>query len=337
MPFTFTVPRRVYYLLFGITSQLFALHQLKQSTGNSWTIRNSIDNVSFHQNEIIANTDSHSRSPSRMIFFCYCDKSSTGTLAPSFIPALNKISEITPITTHTIKTQNAKDDRGGVLCEDEVERLVAESERLSVAASGIKSRFLIEVMYNHKFDQDCHKRRNLNITTKVLEPWSRGAHLVPFPQEINTRSIYDWGEVFHRNTKNNKCNIGNTKTLNTYRSKGGLTQVQNETCHMLHLPTIIFWAQGIHRKRRKDLGTNETLKEMLTHRLTYEEAKQELKNKTAFCGLVTFTTWKPMYAIDALVRHALCRLLTMQYKTCDALAQWKGEGILVIRSIHECC
>ena len=334
MPFTFTVPRRVYYLLFGITSQLFALHQLKQPTGNSWTIRNSIDNVSFHQNEIIANTDSHSRSPSRMIFFCYCDKSSTGTLVHSFIPALNKISEITPITTHTIKTQNAKDDRGGVLCEDEVERLVAESERLSVAASGIKSRFLIEVMYNHKFDQDCHKRRNLNITTKVLEPWSRGAHLVPFPQEINTRSIYDWGEVFHRNTKNNKCNIGNTKTLNTYRSKGGLTQVQNETCHMLHLPTIIFWAQGIHRKRRKDLGTNETLKEMLTHRLTYEEAKQELKNKTAFCGLVTFTTWKPMYAIDALVRHALCRLLTMQYKPCDALAQWKGEGILVIRSIH---
>ena len=326
----FTMRGRLSYLLFAITGQLFVLHQVKLYSPRA--ISDTPDNVSFQSNEIVAKTDSHSQSTNRMIFFCYCYPSSAGTLVPSFISALEKISEITPITSHTIKTHNKDGERGGGFCEDEVERLVVESERDSVAA-GASSRSFIEVFYNHGFDVDCHKRRNVNITTKVLEPWIRGAHLVPFPQEVNTRSIYDWGEVFHKNTK--VCNITDTKTLHTYRSKGGITQLHNETCHLLHVPTIIFWAHAIHRKRIQEFVTNETLKEMLTRRLTYEEAKQELKNKTRFCGLVTFTTWKRNYPADALVRHALCRLLTMQYKPCDNYAQWKGEGLLVMHSGNE--
>ena len=322
------------FFLLYVTAQLSMVAQVKQllypSIITDTSYPKDVVSSKFVRNNF--NSQSSVRY-NRIIFFCYCIEENNNVVG-SFVSALHKIADITPIATHPIKTQTAKDGEG-VVCEDEIDKLIARSEQDSIAMGGSgRSRFFVEVFYADRFDTECHKRRNIQITSKVVVPlqqqqsssWMGGVHLVgEAVLQVNTRNLHDWGEVFH--TKSKGCNIDDTNTLHTYRSKG-ISEQQNTGCNMIHIPTIIRWANDIHTKRRQDLvpSNNETLEEMLTHRLSYEEAKAELKNKTAFCGLVTLTTWKDMYPIDALVRHALCRLLTSQYKPCDALAAWKGES-----------
>lgn len=263
----------------------------------------------------------------RLLFFCHCEEKPH---IEAFALALQRIPTIAPQNTrmysHIIHSQSA-DDNTKVLCEDEIERLVGQ------AAAGQAS-VASQVFYSERFSTVCHKTRKINIPPLQVKghgqssfnhsagEWAGGAHLVAHSSEASITHLRDWGEVWQ--SKNVKCNPADASTLHTYRSRG-ITESQKQQCNVIHLPTIIRWALDIHKKRSLDLNSNESLKEMLTHRLSYDEAKAELRKKDKFCGLVTLTTWKDFYPIDALVRHALCRLLTRQYKQCDALAAWKGE------------
>jgi hypothetical protein len=270
----------------------------------------------------------------RLLFFCHCADDPHTSNAKVFSLALERIPHLVPdahITSHVIR---AKSMDGGktsdIFCEDEVERLIAQTEQSNSFASDVSS----HVFYTERFSSTCHKLRKMHTSKKVRsmirqqhklnhsESWIGGSHLVPYPQEIPATHLRDWGEVWQ--SKGVSCDPSRIDTLHTYRSKG-VTENQHGMCNMIHVPTIIRWALDIHERRSLELVANETLKEMLTRRLTYKDAKEELEKKDKFAGLVTLTTWKDLYPVDALVRHALCRLLTRQYKPCDALAAYKGE------------
>ena len=137
------------------------------------------------------------------------------------------------------------------------------------------------------------------------------------------RQIQDWGEVFQ--SKGFQCDPSNTNAMYTYRSRK-LTPSQNERCNLIHIPEVLKWGERILAARLKSghSHANETVISMLTRRRTREEARQILSSKQEFCVLITFTTFQPFYAVDALVRHALLRLLTKKYKTCLSFNSWKG-------------
>ena len=73
-----------------------------------------------------------------------------------------------------------------------------------------------------------------------------------------------------------------------------------------------------------DSPANETVLSMLTRRRSPEEARRVLNSKTHFCLIPTLTTMKPQYSVDALVRHAMARLITERHKECVRLPMWKG-------------
>ena len=121
----------------------------------------------------------------------------------------------------------------------------------------------------------------------------------------HSRKMTDWGEVFH--SKDYKC-TENDRTMNLYRSNV-ITDEQEKQCrhgNFIHFPKVVDWAMQIAEYR------NESLSTMLRRRRTRDEATAALKQKTKFAALITQTTWKEFYAVDALVRHALCRILTQQ-------------------------
>lgn len=257
----------------------------------------------------------------RILFFCHCitsNEEELDTYQP-FSKALQKIPNIVNDELLSSQVFSFKKGMNATLtCEDEIEAIINKGDNRLLT---------FEIFYHSGFDQ-CYKPRQINQSniinkdqSDITSSWKEGAHLVNYTQPVIARNVRDWGEVF--GSKRINCNPDDRTTLHTYRSKG-ITDIQDIKCNIIHIPTIIRWANVIHIKRNQQESINETLEEMLTHQLTYNDARKELLKKTKFTGLVTLTTWKEMYAVDALVRHALCRLLTKHYKKCDALAAWKG-------------
>merc|ERR1712194_402776 len=103
-----------------------------------------------------------------------------------------------------------------------------------------------------------------------------------------------------------------TNTIHIYRSRVLWTKRQADNCPVEHYPSVIFWALNFLQSR-VNAGvspTNETILSLLTHRNSWKKARQILDSKSQFGILLTMTTMQPKYAVDSLVRHALCRLLT---------------------------
>lgn len=165
--------------------------------------------------------------------------------------------------------------------------------------------------------------------------YSMGLHAPPSPlnnpmiRVHNQRNLVQWGEVFSSKSMNCDPMGGENyfRKLILYRSRG-LTEKQRERCAVVHYPQILTWADTILKKRIEtgDSPANETTLSMLTRQFNREEAHKRLKSKKAFCVILTMTTMKPQYAVDALVRHALARLLTEKYKSCDQMPMWKMDG-----------
>ena len=263
-----------------------------------------------------------SNTTKRILLFCHCitsDEEELDTYQP-FSIALQKIPNI--INDELFSTQVFSFKKGmniTLSCEDEIEKIINKR-------GGEHASLMIEIFYNFGFNQ-CYNPRQIyktfinKVQSDSSSSWKGGVHLVNYTHHLAVRNVRDWGEVFH--SKNINCNPDDRNTLHAYRSKG-ITDIQDIKCNVLHIPTIIRWVNAIRIKRNHRESINETLEEMLTRRLTYDDARRELLKKTKFVGLVTQSTWKTMYAVDALVRHALCRLLTKHYKNCDALASFKG-------------
>ena len=137
------------------------------------------------------------------------------------------------------------------------------------------------------------------------------------------RRYATWGEV--ASSKRTKCSQDDSN-IYTYRSRQLWSVAQEEGCVVVHPPAILYVLLDILEKRiQAGLSpTNETMTSSLSRRLTHDQARQSLRSKSSFCILITMTTFQPRYSTDALVRHALCRLLTKQYKPCAAVASWKG-------------
>ena len=250
----------------------------------------------------------------RLLIFCRCEIPPENLFYEAFSIGLKKI----PHLVHEIDTHEFYYTKGAAFnatCKDEIEQLLAQPKYQTVPPP------LFEVLINDHFDQ-CHAPGIINFkaSSRHDKNWVGGAHIVMNDIKVEPIKVSDWGEVFHKGSKS----CSDPKVLNLFRSKG-LTDKQDNSCNILHVPTILRWVVAIRKERNDYEKMNETVEQMLTHRLTYEEAMDVLAKKTKFCGLVTFTGWKEMYAVDALVRHALCKLLTKKYKTCDGFREWHGE------------
>ena len=288
--------------------------------------------VHHHQTD-----DDASHDRRRMIFFCHCVVADQGAIRyasesiaeeldiySAFSIAIQRIPHLmnNEITTHIFsfkKGMNITNYQPS--CEDKIENILQLEEKPDTT--------MVEIFYHSSFNNNCYTPRNIYMSTNhhhnnprdIDNNWKGGSHLVN-KKELSIRTVNDWGEVFH--SKHHNCIPTDQSTLHVYRSKG-ITNTQATNCNVLHVPTIIRWANAIRHAREEHDHNNETLKDMLTHQLSYDEAKQELEEKTKFCGLITFTTWQVFYSVDALIRHALCRLLTKHYKKCDAFSDWKGS------------
>ena len=184
---------------------------------------------------------------------------------------------------------------------------------------------IVERIYTHDY-----KRCGLEVLplnepagrSETMQTTVGGLHIAK-KQTHFVRQIHDWGEVFH--SKAIECDPSHTDAMYTYRSRK-LTPSQNERCNVIHIPEILAWAERILAERVKTghSHANETVMSMLTRRRIREEARQILSSKQEFCVLITLTTFQPFYAVDALIRHALLRLLTKKYKPCLSFNGWKG-------------
>lgn len=152
--------------------------------------------------------------------------------------------------------------------------------------------------------------------------WNTGSSSVDGSYTVRprgvVRKIEDWGETFDGRGKT--CNPTDVSTLHLTHSKRLMTH-QRMNCNVIHVPEQVDWATMIADKRKR----NETVRDLLTKRMTREEARTVLDQKEEFAGLIVMSSWKPFYEIDSLVRHALCDLLTEQYKPCEKSFGWKGD------------
>lgn len=271
--------------------------------------------------------------------------------------ALKKLSELVPeieyIGMHQIL--EIKGEKGSSSssssCEDYVEQYL--SKRLIEERQAV-----VEMIYTPRYEEMCRvKSRPLNedlvglsatvaaTTNRAVgslqnndtakSKWVGGLHvpagfdsMVPKTTTTthNKRHLFGWGEVFHsKDLRCNPRNINYYNTINTYRSRG-LTPRQEEDCVVVHYPNILRWAEAIRLRRVEERRSppDESVLSMLTRGRSIDKAKESLQTKQQFCLLVTITTFQPFYSVDALVRHALCRLLSKQYKPCLALHSWKG-------------
>jgi hypothetical protein len=210
-----------------------------------------------------------------------------------------------------------------VWCEDRIEQWVElELQRRQISTRN-KTTTFIEVIYS---GDEAFKHKSLLNTTLVglsKDPpkWEGGMH-TPSRHTHFQRVINSWGEV--ASSKSVTCSQDDTK-INLYRSRQ-LWSVAQEGCAVVHRPAILFFMDRFlkHRIQAGLSPENETMTSLLSRRLTHDQARQSLRSKSGFCILLTMTTFQPRYSTDALVRHALCRLLTKQYKPCVSVASWKG-------------
>ena len=213
-------------------------------------------------------------------------------------------------------------------CEDQIEQwMVRELQRRQILAANITT--AIEVIY---IGQNKQQHRFLNDAlvgqSKSKEPnkWVGGMH-TPSQRTHFKRFIRNWGEV--ASSKLWKCSPDDYSIIHAYRSRQLWTEAQEENCAVIHLPVIMAYAKSMLKYRIENgvSPPNETLISLLTHQRTLDEARQSFNFKSKFCIMITMTTFQPRYSTDALVRHALCRLLTKQYKPCVAVRSWKGENM----------
>lgn len=248
--------------------------------------------------------------------------------------ALNKLSELAPEISYAGMHRTMERDTGkqkvhqlGTLaanspCEDYVESWL-QTRLLDLNLDASNTTTVVEMIYTQGYEKNCGvKTRPLNESISGRSSTEQtnigGFHIRP-KQTHFKRHIYDWGEVF--SSKRTKCKGGDEDfdTIHTYRSRL-LTPTQEQRCTPIHVPTILHWADRILSTRLKAGHThaNETVLSMLTQRRSKDEARQILSNKQDFCVILTLSTFKPFYSVDALIRHALSRLLTKKYKPCLA-------------------
>ncbi|KAL7528058.1 hypothetical protein ACHAWF_002426 [Thalassiosira exigua] len=256
----------------------------------------------------------------RLIVYCECKLSSEYEFS-SFAQGISRIPQLVQtIDTRVLFYTKGKGIETNSSCEAETEKLLPQYGTNRADPS-------VEVFISANFNTDCYQMRAITLRERPLSSnrgtWEgSGAHLQHIKRELQAITVIDWGEVF--NQPNRACS-GDSKTINVYRSKW-LREERHRSCIVIHIPTIIRWAHAIQHRREYEAGIqNETVGSMLTHRMTYGEAKETLQNKTRFALLITLTTWKSMYSTDALVRHALCNLLSKKYKECERGRRFHGE------------
>lgn len=163
-----------------------------------------------------------------------------------------------------------------------------------------------EVIYSLRYNctQSKLDLRRINIDEYVETiPWNgsdtNAAHIVR--KRGNFRIIYDWGETFqgadeHCNTNKQlkyakdwiRYNPEDVTLIELSHSKRLMTH-QQLVCNTIHVPEQVDWATMLADYY------NETVEDMLTKRMSREDAIAELGRKEVFAGLVVFSTWKGMY------------------------------------------
>ena len=244
-----------------------------------------------------------------------------------FDEAFHKISEWLPIIWYAGMYRRPEENSTipqHIWCDKKIERWVMSElkrRQLSIPTSATS----IEVIHSSG-----NGRNVLTLNTTLVgrshEPaiWVGGMHRPPRRTHFQ-RFINNWGEVAW--SKNNQCSQKDDSKINVYRSRKLWSIAQEENCAVVHLPAVLPYAKRIleGRVQNGESPANETLTSLLSNKRTREEARQNLESKDKFSILITLTTFQQRYSTDALVRHALCRLLTKQYKPCIARATWKGQ------------
>ena len=275
--------------------------------------------------------DSHkllSNDNTRFIALCSCTEGADNSEKERYTPlhwAFNRISNLIPHIEYTGMIIGKKH------CEDYIEqwihdKLLQRYDKEKIV--NITTR--IEVVYTFSNHKECKDRWPLNETlvgksmTKSSS-WIRGLH-IPSKSTHFQRDMRDWGEVAA--SKGHRCNPSDTSIIHQYRSRELWTEHQHGHCAVIHFPAVMYWANLFYQNQLKDglLGSNDTVLSMLTKRNSYEEGKKILANKKQFAILLTMSSFQPRYAADALVRHALCRLLNQKYKSTHCISSWKGEA-----------
>lgn len=289
--------------------------------------------------ELPTSSNNSTTAPIRVMALCACIKKGTGedVKYDPFDVAFTKLSELIPEIEYAgVFRRMQQETSPSSSCEDQIEQWMAtrllqhqQQQRDTSYADTSHQHTMIEVIYTPNYHSVCQTpTRPLNQTLIGLSSsgppkWIGGMHLPSNPTHFQ-RHLKDWGEV--ASAKDITCNPRDTDTIHIYRSRVLWTKSQDDNCPVVHYPSVIFWALHFLQSRVKAgvSPTNETVLSMLTHRNSWKKARQILDSKSQFGILLTMTTMQPNYAVDSLVRHALCRLLTKQYKTCHAIHSWKG-------------
>lgn len=145
---------------------------------------------------------------------------------------------------------------------------------------------LYEIIYSPWYQ---HKRGELDLSqlnmSESASGGSSGAHAT-HPRGMR-RNIKDWGETFHG--RGVRCNSDDKSTLHFSHLRHLMPYQQK--CRIVHGPEVVDWATMIADYR----GRNESVQDLLTKRLSKDEARAALERKEAFAGLVVMSSWKPYY------------------------------------------
>ena len=214
--------------------------------------------------------------------------------------ALRRIDELVP----EIETKEfIQDETSTLTCEELIVNDMKQSGTPDV----------YEVIYSLRYNCTQSKLDSLLLSKSDISeyveiiPWKHGgsddnaAHVVR--KRGMVRIIYDWGETFqgrgeHCNTMKSQkyarewisgavSNPNDVIAIELSHSKRLMSHQQ--MCNLIHVPEHVDWATIIADYR------NTSVQDMLTKRMTKEEARVELRQKEAFAGLITFSTWKDMY------------------------------------------
>ena len=213
--------------------------------------------------------------------------------------ALRRIDELIP----EIETKEfIQDEKSTSTCEELILNDMKQSGPPDV----------YEVIYSLRYNCTQSKLDSLLSKSDISEyveiiPWKHGgsddnaAHVVR--KRGMTRIIYDWGETFQG--RGEHCNkmkhqkyavewisgaVSNPYEVTAIElSHSKRLMSHQQMCNLIHVPEHVDWATIIADYR------NTSVNDMLTKRMTKEEARVELSEKEAFAGLITFSTWKDMY------------------------------------------
>ena len=241
-----------------------------------------------------------------------------------FNDAFRKISEWLPIwyAGHFRPPENNEIVQR-IWCEDKVDEYVSSKmKEMQISPTSSTS---FEIIYGSHALFNARSPLNSTLVGQPMEPakWEGGLH-TPSLRTHFQRFIKGWGEV--AGSKGIRC-AQDDSIIYIYRSRQLWKIAQEINCTVIHLPAVLNYANDFlhHRIATALSPANESLSSLLSRQLSLEEAQQSLGTKSNFCILITMTTFQVRYSTDALVRHALCRLLTTQYKPCTSISSWKGQ------------